>query len=65
MVANQEVDPRRDGGMKSMTHVDLLRESIMPNTDCRGKTMLRPSSIMDRYWLNMMMMMMTCRLVSG
>ena len=44
MVADQEVDPRRDGGMKLMTSGDLLHESRMPKTDCHGKGMLRPSS---------------------
>ena len=37
MVADQEVDPRRDGGMKLMTFRDLLHGRIMPKTDCHGK----------------------------
>ena len=53
MVLHQEVDPRRDGGMKSMTSVDLLHGSIKPKTDCHGKTMMRPSSnkLIDTNWL--------------
>ena len=43
MVDDQEVDPRRDGGMKSMTSGDLLHGSGMPKTDCHGKEKLRPS----------------------
>ena len=44
MAADQDVDPRRDGGMKSMTSGDLLHESRMPKRDYHGKTMLKPSS---------------------
>ena len=58
MVVDQEVDTRRDGGMKSMTSRDLLHESRMSKTDCNGITMLRPSSNNIQYWLNMTMMMM-------
>ena len=44
MVVDQEIDLRRDGGMKSMTSRDLFHRSRMTKTDCHGKTMLRPSS---------------------
>ena len=44
MVIDQEVDPRRDGGMKSITAGDMLHGSRMPKTDCHGKGMLRVSS---------------------
>ena len=44
MAADQEVDPRSDGGMKQMTSGDLLHGSGMRKTDCYGKGMLRPSS---------------------
>ena len=44
MAADQEVDPRRDGGMKSMTSGDMLHGSGMPKTDCHRKGMLRRSS---------------------
>ena len=41
MVVDQEVDPQRDGGMKSMPFEELIHGSRMPKTDCHGKTMLR------------------------
>ena len=44
MVVDQEVGPRRDGGMKSMTSGDVLRGSRMPKTNFHGKGMLRPKS---------------------
>ena len=44
MAADQEVDPRRDGGMKWMTSGDVLHGSRMPKTDSHEKGMLRPSS---------------------
>ena len=44
MVVEQEVDPRRDGGIKSMTSGDLLHRSRMVKTDFHGKEMLRPLS---------------------
>ena len=43
MAADQEVDPGRDGVMKSMTSGDLFHGSRMPKTACCGETMLRPS----------------------
>ena len=43
-VFDEEVHPRRDGGMKSMTSGDLLHGSKMAKTDCHGKGMLRLTS---------------------
>ena len=56
MVVDQEVDPRRDGGMKFMPSGDLSRKAKCPRQIIMNNKAKAFIQQVDQLWPNMMMM---------